>query len=309
MKNNIHKFIYLIILIVISYQILMHSSIVFMSINYALSIWKESLIPSMFTFFILSDILINYGFVELIGYLFHKPFKYLFHINNNSIFIIIMSMLSGFPSSAKYIRQLYNENKISLENANKLILYTHFSNPLFLLNVVSINVLNNKKVGLYVLISHYITNFILAFLFRPKNIPNENNELKINIKEKNIVKVITNAINNSIDILLLVLGIIAICSVLSSLVSIHFNHNISFIFNLIFEMTKSLYIIKDLSISLYYKGLLCTVIISFGGICIHMQIMSILSDIKIRYGQYFKARILHSLISGIIYILLFMMHL
>ena len=308
MKNNTYKFIYLIIILIISYQILTHSSIVFSSVEYAINIWKNSLLPSMFTFFILSEILVNYGFVELIGYILYKPFNYIFHINSNSIFVIIMSMLTGFPSSAKYIKLLLSENKITEEEANKLIQFTHFSNPLFIINTISLTILNDSKIGLLVLISHYLGNFIIALFIRPKHIENKQPKLQLTIKDSNIVRVLTKAITNSIDTLLLVLGIITTCTILSNIVSVHISEEFSFLFNIIFEMTKGLYQIKDIDLTLLYKGLLSVMIISFGGISVHMQVSSILSDTKIKYVPFFIARIIHSLISSLIFFIMFMMH-
>lgn len=308
MKNNIYKSIYLIILLLISYQILTHSSIVFSSVEYAINIWKTSLLPSMFTFFILSEILINFGFVELIGYLLYKPFNYLFHIKSNSIFIIIMSMLTGFPSSAKYIKMLLSENKITEEEANRLIQFTHFSNPLFIINTISLTILNDSKVGILVLISHYLGNFVIAFAIRSKDFKKQKNKLNLTIKDPNIVRVLTKAITNSIDTLLLVLGIITTCTIISNIISVHIDGGLSFLFNIFFEMTKGLYQIKDINIPLLYKGLLSVMIISFGGISVHMQISSILSDTKIKYVPFFIARILHSLISCLIFYIMFMMH-
>ena len=153
-------------LIIISILILLNSKLVLNTVVYSINIFKKSIFPSLLPFFIISDLLINYGFVEYTSKIF-KPFmNKIFKINSNTSFILVMSMISGFPSSAKYTKELYLKGIINELEASKILLFTHFSNPLFILGAISITYLNNKKIGLLILIIHYITNFIIGFFLR-----------------------------------------------------------------------------------------------------------------------------------------------
>ena len=46
-------------------------------------------------------------------------------------------------------------------------------------------------------------------------------------------------------------------------------------------------------------------IISFGGLSVHMQIFSILSDTKIKYLPFLTARVMHAFISSFLVFILF----
>ena len=70
--------------------------------------------------------------------------------------------------------------------------------------------------------------------------------------------------------------------------------------NTLLEITKGLREISCLSLSINIKATLMTFFISFGGLSIHMQIISILSKYKINYLTYFLARIGHAAISSIL---------
>ena len=65
-------------------------------------------------------------------------------------------------------------------------------------------------------------------------------------------------------------------------------------------MTQGLKHISLLNISNNYKALLICMIISFGGLSVHTQILSIISDTKIEYKPFLLARIIHVIISFII---------
>ena len=290
-------------LIIISILILLNSKLVLNTVIYSVNIFKKSIFPSLLPFFIISDLLINYGFVEYTSKIF-KPFmNKIFKINSNTSFILVMSMISGFPSSAKYTKELYLKGIINELEASKILIFTHFSNPLFILGAISITYLNNKKIGLLILIIHYITNFIIGFLLR--------NLIKIDIKNNNISNlnkqesfshILSNSIINSFNTLFLILGTMIFFLIITNLINEYFNLNplLKTILSGILEMTGGISNVSHLNINLKLKSTLITMILSFGGISVHMQVKSILSDTPIKYQPYLVARLLHSSISGLL---------
>jgi len=160
MKQILISILIMSLLLFIGTEILTESSYILDTVGYSFTIWKNNLFPSLFPFFVLSEILINYGFVEFVGELFKPIMNKLFKVSSNSAFIFIMSIISGFPSNAKYTRHLLEQGLIDEKEASKILMFTHFSNPLFIIGTVSLLFLNDKKAGLIVLICHYITNII-----------------------------------------------------------------------------------------------------------------------------------------------------
>ena len=71
------------------------------------------------------------------------------------------------------------------------------------------------------------------------------------------------------------------------------------------EMTQGLKYISMEDIPLKLKCVLSVMILSFGGLSVHMQIVSILSDTKIKYLPFLLSRILHSIISGLLLFIFF----
>lgn len=313
MKKNIYDL--LIIFIFLSFLVLMivFSDSVIKIVLYGIKIWKENIFTSLFPFFIISDLLINYGFIDLIGELFKKIMSKL-SLPGESSFVVITSIFSGFPSSSKYIKELLDNKKISIKNAEYLLSFTHYPNPLFVMGIVSESVLHNKVSGIIVYISIILGSFILAIFLRDKNsIYTTNINIRktlelIHIKNKsnNFIKILTDSIIKTINTLMLLLGIITTFLILTTVLSNILNLNIYYktIISGILEMTSGINNIKILPIPLIIKSCLITFFICFGGISIHLQIMSILSDYNIHYNKYFICRILHSVISTCINIIL-----
>ena len=120
MKDKIFNMLIIIITIFVLLELLINKTIVYDSIMNALNIWVHSLIPALFPFFIISDILINYNITDYIPKLVKNFFKNLFNISDNMLMIFLLSMVSGFPSNARNTRTLYDKGLINIDEAKKL---------------------------------------------------------------------------------------------------------------------------------------------------------------------------------------------
>lgn len=317
MKKMITSITIMGILIFVGFEILTESSYIIEAVSSSFILWRNNLFPSMFPFFVLSGLLINYGFVELVAELFKPIMNQLFKVSGHVAFIFILSIISGFPSNAKYTRELYQQGLIDENEASKALMFTHFSNPLFILGAVSLTFLNDKRAGIIVLICHYVANIILGILFRNYGFKYEKKE-KFSIKKafinmnnkrinnnKNFGEIITNSLLNAINTLLLILGVVTVFMVITTIIDQHFDLNIitKTILSGFLEMTQGLRHVGFLEVSIKLKSILTAMIISFGGLSVHTQIISILSDTKIKYYPFLIARIFHMIIAGLLVVI------
>lgn len=300
MNRNIFNFTVILFSLIFIIFLITQNNLVLESVSFSISIWKDSLFPTLFPFFVVSNILIQYGFIEIISIFFSKPMEKLFKLPGSCSFVFIISLFSGFPSGAKYTKELYIDHKINLDEANRLLVFTHYSNPLFIMGFIGNIILNNTKLSLIILLSHIIGGILTGIVF------NINKDIKttINYKNKDILYepfgiILSNSIFNGLNTMFLLLGIVSIFSIISSLIGTIGNLSIfnKSIISGILEMTQGIKNISNLNISLYLKTILITFFISFGGLSVHMQVLSIISECKIKYKLFFIARIIHSIIS------------
>lgn len=294
----VKKYIIIILLLLFLFELLNHPDLVINNALYSSNLWFNNIFPTLLPFFTISTLLINYDFVEIISPIFYPLFHKLFKVSKESTFIILMSLFTGIPGSAKYIVDMDKNGYINSKEGTRLLCFTFFSNPLFILGALSTNMLSNKNIGYLILFCHYLPNIIIGIYMRKYyNINNTNNNKRIS--NTNFGKLITNSLLSSINTLLLILGIITLSSLLITIINNSFDINKTFLASIL-EITQGLNLISKSSFAFETKVILSTTILSFGGFSSHMQILSIISDTEIQYKPFFISRIFHSIMSSIL---------
>lgn len=313
MKKYLNSFLILLITVFLTSQVIINSDAVIDSARFSFTIWKDNIFPTLFPFFVASNLLIKYGFVELIGEFLKPVMNKVFKTNGESSFVLILSMLSGFPSSAKYTKELYDNGLINDKEASKLLTFTHFPNPLFVIGTVAFTFIKNRTIGYFILLSIYISNIIIGLIFRNYYVSKSDN-FKISLKRaisnmkdrykknKNFGIILTNTLIESINLLLLILGTISLFLIINKIITNMFGIN-DFnraILSGILEMTGGLKYFSLLNIPLSIKAIFSAMILAFGGLSVHTQVYSIIADTKIKYTPYLCARIIHIVLSGVL---------
>lgn len=290
MNKTYKRILILVTLLLLLLLYLLNSNLIITEfINYT-NLFITKLLPVTFIFFVCTSLLLDYGIIEILSKMLKR--------NSTTLYIILISLISGFPSGSKYTKDLYQKNLITKESANKLLMSTHFPNPLFILGTVNI-IINNKQKTILILISIIISNLIILLL----NLPKKNN---INITyspPKSFASSLSNSIFSTIKTILIIYGNSIFFYLIATIINKYINFNIHqyIILNGIFDLTKGITSTSLITNSLI-KSLYIITFISFGGISIHMQVKSILSDTSINYNYFFLGRLLGTILSIIIFI-------
>ena len=254
----------ILLLLIIFFLLFIYNDIIKESVLNSINLWLNNIVPFILPMYLIVDLLINYGFINL--------FK------NTYIFLILISFLLGSPSQAKYIKSFYQNQYIDKNTANYLLYFCYSPNPLFLFGILE------DRLALSILIYIILTDCLLAIFFNKKITPNN---LLPKPDQYNFSKCIEESIFKSFHILLLILGVMIVFNILIVLINTFSNDHFLLI-KVLLEITNGI----NISINNNYI-LLAT---SFGGISIYTQIKSILEDTGIKYNNYLIGRIISSII-------------
>lgn len=302
MKRKYH---YLLVFIIIMFSYLgifcFPKVMINSSIN-ALLIFREKLFPSIFPFFVLSFLFINMGYPLILNKYFKNITRKIFHLSENTSFILLMSIISGFPSGAKYIVKDYSNNYITKEEGNQLLLFTHFANPLFVLGTCGI-LLNSKRLAYKILICQLLANIILGILVRPKKITISQKKEVVSTTTPSLISILPDAINETMEVLIFMLGSITIFQFFTNCFLLFTNESVFFktIFTGIMDLTSGISLVPTLSISIELKALLMLIFITFGSLSVHLQVINAIKNTNLSYTNFFIGRILESVIAVILF--------
>lgn len=304
-----------------------------LSVSFALSalnLWFTKMIPTLFPFMVLSGILIRMNLVRPLCAPFRPAARFLFGVEENGIFCIIIGFLCGFPMGAKVISDLYKRNELSFQEAEYLLSFCNNIGPIYFCGYVLVTLhIENKfpfLFGMYGLpllygILRYRLGTRLAsshggsgkpFFWKKKNrpavrtasLPEKAQTLKfMDALDLSILSGIENITKlggymiffnlfNMLPRILMQKGFFAHITYTGRVRLTHF-------FSCFFEISNGVNLVGN------KEPLLVLSMLSFGGICCMAQTYSLIKDTPLSVTRYGLNKLFFLFLSGIYYLALF----
>ncbi|MBA9087079.1 sporulation integral membrane protein YlbJ [Fontibacillus solani] len=131
-----------------------------------LSIWWNVLFPSLFPFFVISEVMLGFGIVHFLGKLLDPLMKPLFRIPGSGGFVAAMGFASGYPVSAKLATKLREQGLVSRVEGERLVAFTTSSDPIFLIGAVSVGFFSDPKLAGILAVAHYGSAIFVGICLR-----------------------------------------------------------------------------------------------------------------------------------------------
>lgn len=298
------------------------------SINAAkngINLWLFVVVPSLFPFFVINDILIYLKVPENIAKIFTPLAKILFNTSGYGAYTFIMSIFSGYPSGAKIVANLLKEKKINIDEGQQILTFASTSGPLFIIGAVGAGMLKNTKAGYVLFLSHLLGAVFNGILFkylykwkRPEKISmNYVRSSSNNSFEKK--DILASSITGSLITCGIIGGYIMLFSVIISmlekiklfetfsvllnnvfLLSIGTSNIISTILKSSIEISNGCKIISAVPMDFKYKLIVSSFLIAFSGVSIIGQVTSLIKSWGISVKEYVLSKLSHGIISAAI---------
>lgn len=298
-----------------------------------LELWAFNVVPSLFPFFVITNLLSQTKVVSIIGKLLDRLMRPLFNVPGIGGFAFVMGLISGYPVGAKVVSDFRNQQLVTKDEGERLLAFTNNSGPLFIISSIGISLFGDTKTGILLLCTHILAcitvGIILGKFSRKSDIAfrstmihkkNELNHHPINnITFKNLGDVLANSINNSISTILLIGGFVVIFSVIISI--LNKTHTLDLLSNLlkpllqifnidasfakpllsgIIELTNGVKQVSSIHIKAISQNvILCAFLLGFGGFSVLLQVFSIVSKTDLSMKKYCIGKFMQGIFASI----------
>ena len=241
-------------------------------------VFVKNVFPFLFIMTLINNILIYLNIPYYIYKVFHNKYLYVF----------LLSIMSGAPGNAIIIKEMLEKGFIDIKDANNLLAFTNFNNPLFIYFYLN-KIFSNNIVIIKIFIIYYVLNIIIFIFYNKK----QNKSYFINdSKNEKLINILPNTINKTISAMVNIYATIVLFYIISNML-IPSNT----VFKGLIEITQGLIALSNLNLSLKIKELLTLVILIFGGLSIHIQVANVLNDYNIDYKNFYLAKIIMIVLS------------
>ncbi len=140
-----------------------------------LSLCAKTVIPSLFPFMVISELLVESGAGEAFGKLFSRVMRWVFGLSGAGVSAVFLGSMCGFPVGARTAVALYDRGVISKAECEHLLTFTSNPSSAFLITAVGFSLFGDRRLGvvLYgvVLGSSLFIGFLGRFFLRGRGEP------------------------------------------------------------------------------------------------------------------------------------------
>lgn len=306
MRKKIITFIIITAAVLYSVLLIMYSHDISRCISDSINTCLTVIIPSLYAFMVLTGFLVSTDLYKILSKPFSFVSRYLFKIPSEYFSVFLISCVAGYPVGAKLLSDLRSADKIDKKTAEDMLSYCYLGGPAFICGAVGITLFSSIKAGMAVFLSILSANVIIAViigLFR-KVPPKSNSEIHTSVTfEKLILSVISGAKSLFVICAIIIFFSTFICILDNIGIIDYISFNIENIFNVsrtdaeaIVRTTLEISNVSKFSYGCYNMIPVISGLMSFGGICILIQIKSTVVN-KINVNYFIYVRILSFVIS------------
>lgn len=294
-----------------------------------LSLWANNVVPSLFPFFVITELLSSTNLIYYLGKIFNKIMRPLFHVPGEGSFPFIMGLISGYPVGGKIVSDMRIKKLCTKDEGERLLAFTNNSGPLFIISSVGISLFGDTNTGLLLLCTHILACITVGILLakfslsKSKNVKNastfstpitKQNEIHL----KDLGSLLGKSIQNATSTILMIGGFVVIFSIIISILektyilsffSSFISPFLQFIgFDKLFatpilsgivELTNGVSMVAKIGIkNISQNVILASFLLGFGGISVLLQVFSIVAKTDLSMKKYVIGKLLQGLFAA-----------
>lgn len=282
--------------------------------RYSMGICCEMIIPTLFPFFICSNILIYSGFCETLSKIFRFCMKPLFGVSPAGAAAFVLGIVSGYPLGAVTAGQLFESGYITQTEAERLCAFCNNSGPLFIIGSVGAAMYGNAGFGIMLYMLHILAALTVGLIFRFYKKSSYNAPPTImTTPQRSLGEIMSIALNNGVSTMLTVCGAVVFFGMLGRLIMdlLPLEGSLYALASGVVEFVNGSVSASQLDIAMSTRLVMTAFIVGFAGLSVHAQVVAVIAKYRFSLLPYLSGKLLHGMIAALytfIYLKLFPLH-
>ncbi len=281
--------------------------------RYGLSLCAGVIIPSLFPFMVLGNLISQLGLTKPLGRLFSPVTEKLFGVSGGAFSCFFLGITGGYPLGAACVSDLYIKGAIDKKQGERLLGFCNNTGPAFIISVAGSAVFGSTLVGFFLYGIHIISAVFTGMLLK---IRTGKSPAPIYVaKQKGFSAAFTDSVKKASVTCLFVCGFLVFFSVIMGLLddsgalpaitgrlSLFFNAELHFVrsfFCGILELGAGISSMSELSVSPLNLAL-CSFVLGWGSLSVHAQTLAVTSESGLSCVWHLFGKLLHGVLSALI---------
>jgi len=245
---------------------------------------EQIIIPSLLPIMIITNIMLKSkaaGFFEI---LFGRVFVRLLKLPKTAVTPVIFGLIGGYPAGAVLTLEQYNSGLLEGSDAKRIMHFNLCGGVAFIINAVGGGYYKSINSGVFLYIITVSASFIIASVtaaFEKRTVSKKTKSAALSISDA----LCSAAEVSSRSVILMSAYIILFCAITGTV-------SVPFFIKPLLEITGGIFA-SGIRLPLPY----CAFFLSFGGLCVHLQIAGILNQMHIKYFDFFIYRLAGGVLS------------
>jgi sporulation integral membrane protein YlbJ len=285
--------------------ILNRSNVAIEYMKKGLNLCSKTVIPSLFPFMVISDLIVSSGVGIGACKPFARPMKAVFGVSEAGGCAFILGAVCGFPIGARTAVSMYDGGLIDKDELTHILTFCNNPGSAFIISAVGVSLFGNRKIGnllyLCVILSAVTVGILGRLFFKTKR--KKATVTLCSPPQNSGIELFTSAIQNSAVSMLTVCAYVAFfSSLIGCLGAILRDLGVSevvcaAIFGF-FELSSGVGIAAE-AVSSTKAVIMCAAIAGWSGLSVHFQIMTICSGRGISFKPYFFAKVSQGILCAL----------
>lgn len=283
MKGKATVFFISVAALAVAVDLLVFPKVVSQAVRNSVADCLEVVIPSLFSFTVLVLWLQKSGMYRTALKFITYPLSKLLRLDEELCAVLVLSNIGGYPTGVKLLSGLVEEGRLSPKDAGRMLCCCFSSGPSFIIGLVGQNIFNSTLAGVLLFAACFVSSLVIAAVMRLSGeirLRTPSCEQRCSTNSEVLISSVMSAARVMFTVCVMIVAFSVVTAMLKYTGLIDLTESALHCKGIVSAMLE---ITRISEISSDYAMPICAALLSFGGVCVHLQVSALSKGIPVRW--------------------------